>query len=107
MLRYIVSVVTMHYWRTPFPLGTWVVNLAGCLIIGLLTGFFDRSPGVGPEWKMLFITGFCGGFTTFSAFAVENLRLLQTGHTALAVLYMAGSVLTGLLAAWGGWLLAK
>ena len=60
-----------------FPLGTLVVNVAGCLIMGAVFGFSERFHWVTNEWRLFLATGFCGGFTTFSAFAYENLVLLQ------------------------------
>jgi CrcB protein len=107
MLRYLTSVITAHCFRTHFPLATLFVNLSGCLIIGLLTGLFERHQSINPEMKLLLMTGFCGGFTTFSAFSAENLRMLQTGHTALALCYMAVSLLAGLSAVWAGWMLTR
>ena len=81
----------------PWPWGTWLVNLAGCLLIGLLMGWAERR-GVAQWPRLLLVTGFCGGFTTFSAYSFETLALLRAGRPAAALLYAAGSVLLGLAA---------
>lgn len=105
--RYLVSVVTDRYFQTSFPWATFLVNVIGCLIIGILIGFFAKQQVGNPALKLLFVTGFCGGFTTFSAFALENIKLFQSGNTLLALLYIALSVLLGIFAVWGGMLLVK
>ena len=66
------------------PPGTVAANLIGAYIIGLAMGFFATTPAVAPEWRLLVITGFCGGLTTFSTFSAELVSLLQRGR-ALAV----------------------
>lgn len=84
-----------------FPWATFVVNCVGCLFIGLLAGGFARAPV--PEGARLFlITGILGGFTTFSAFGLESVNLLRNGELAVALLYIQGSVLVGVLAVWIG-----
>lgn len=67
------------------PPGTLAANLIGAYIIGLAVGFFSVSPAVSPEWRLLIITGFCGGLTTFSTFSAELVTLLQQGRALWAV----------------------
>ncbi len=105
--RYWVQQYAQRYFPVSFPLGTFVVNMVGCLLIGLLLGFFERTPGASASWRVFLTTGFCGGFTTFSTFAYESLTLARTGEVALLALYTAGSVGLGLLAAWAGFSLAR
>lgn len=105
--RYLTSVLTQKYIQSLFPWATFLVNVIGCLLIGFLIGFFTKQQVENTELKLLFITGFCGGFTTFSAFALENIKLFQGGNSLLALLYIALSVLLGILAVWGGMLLVK
>jgi CrcB protein len=95
----------LKHTQTLFPLATASVNILGCLLAGVLLGLFARHSQSCPELRFLFITGFCGGYTTFSAFAVENVSLLQSGHVWIALLYTVSSVVIGVLAVWGGLLL--
>ena len=107
IFRYLTSVFVGKYFQPLFPWATFAANILGCLIIGLLFGFFDRHQLTNPDLKYLFITGFCGGYTTFSAFAAENINLFQSGNTLTAFLYIAASVLVGLFAVWLGVTLTK
>ena len=84
-----------------FPFGTFVVNIVGSLLIGFLVGWVNRGVLV-PEMKLLLVTGFCGGFTTFSTFANESFVMLKVGDALLAALYVALSVFLGILAVWLG-----
>jgi len=107
ILRYLTSVLTSKYYSNAFPVATFVSNILGCLLIGLFIGYIDRSQNVNPDLRFLFITGFCGGYTTFSAFSMENLTLFQSGNYLTAIAYIGASVLTGLLAVWFGLFLFK
>ena len=104
--RYELQQFLQGRYARPWPIGTGAVNVAGCLVAGLLFGVLARNPANGPvDWRLLGITGFCGGFTTFSAFALENVSLLQEGKIGLALAYLGGSLGLGLLAvALGLWL---
>lgn len=81
-----------------FPWGTFAVNITGCFLIGLFWGLSFRSFESNEMWKLLLMTGLCGGFTTFSAFTLEGIGLIKEQRMTLFFLYIAGSVLTGLLA---------
>lgn len=105
--RYLTSVITEKYVQSSFPWATFLVNVFGCLLIGILIGFFTKQQIENSNLKLLFITGFCGGFTTFSAFALENIKLFQSGNSFLALLYIALSVLLGVLAVWTGMIIMK
>ena len=85
-----------------FPYPTFAVNVAGCLVIGLLAGLAERHEMFGPGTRLFLFTGLLGGFTTFSAFGLETLFLLRRGEPWIAAAYVAGSVLAGLLAVWVG-----
>ncbi|MBL7730454.1 MAG: fluoride efflux transporter CrcB [Chitinophagaceae bacterium] len=85
-----------------FPWGTFAVNAAGCLLIGIFWGISFKSFNENEHWKLFLMTGLCGGFTTFSAFTLEGIGLLKENKPGLFFLYVAASVLTGLLATWLG-----
>ena len=87
---------------TPLPLGTMVVNVAGCLFIGLLYGWFERADVLSPEWRLFLTVGFCGGFTTFSTFSLESLVLLEDGRPVLFGGYVLLSVTLCLAGVWLG-----
>ena len=105
--RYLAGLYFSRLMAFAFPFGTFFVNVAGCLLIGLLYGLSERYQWFNLPWRILLITGFCGGFTTFSSFAYENLRLLQSGQYMSFALYSTGSFVLGLLACFGGILLTK
>jgi fluoride exporter len=104
ILRYLLGSAVQTKMTSQFPAGTLTVNLLGCLLIGCLFGLAEKWE-LGAEWRLLLFTGVLGGFTTFSAFSVETHYLLKTGHSMLAVSYVAGSVLIGIaLTFFGAWL---
>jgi CrcB protein len=105
--RYLTSVVTHKYIQSAFPWATFLVNVIGSLLIGVLIGIFTKQQVENSELKLLFVTGFCGGFTTFSAFALENIKLFQSGNSLLALLYITLSVLLGIFAVWTGIIIMK
>lgn len=102
VFRFLISVLVGKYFQTVFPWATFLTNIIGCLLIGILIGLFEKENILTPDLRILLIVGFCGGFTTFSAFASENLSLFQTGHTFLAFLYMGLSVFLSLIFVWLG-----
>jgi CrcB protein len=95
--RYLASKGITAIFNYPFPLGTFLINVAGSLLIGYFMG--QSAKGTTSEASLLFLTtGFCGGFTTFSAFSMENINMLRNGQYGLAITYIVGSVVIGLLA---------
>ncbi len=89
-----------------FPYATFVVNLSGSFAIGVVLTLLAARVA-DPVWRLLLVTGFLGGYTTFSAFAFETVELLQDGRFGRAALYVLGSNLLGLLACWGGMAAAR
>lgn len=100
VLRYQLSVQTQKWWMVKtFPLGTFLANLLGCFLIGVLVSMLVKSDG---DLKLMLVTGFCGGFTTFSAFSAESVSLWQSGQYFIFALYLILSVTVGLAAVWLG-----
>lgn len=97
MLRYGLSLLMPRPAPGGFPVATLLVNLLGCLMIGLLAGLSERSGWISQTGWPLLAIGLCGGFTTFSALALEDMRLLQEGALATAVWYTIISVTGGIL----------
>lgn len=100
--RYLCQKFIHEWYSHPFPLGTFLVNITGCFLIGLIYSIAEKGNLLSPEGRLLLATGFCGGFTTFSAFALENVNLLKTGNIFYFGLYTAGSVILGIAATWLG-----
>lgn len=100
--RFLTSQIAAKYFQAAFPFATFASNILGSLLIGIFIGLSSRGELINDNYKLLFITGFCGGFTTFSAFASENLSLFQTGNHLTAVLYSAATIFTGLFSVWLG-----
>lgn len=107
ILRYLISVYSLSVYSGKFPFATFIVNVIGCLFIGLTYGFAERFEWMSPEMRLLIATGFCGGFTTFSAFAFENVRLLQNNEYGLFAGYVILSVVLCILATIAGIMLSR
>lgn len=99
-LRYATALLTSGLRLLTLPVGTLVVNLVGCVILGLLTGLAERHAVVPRHVMLLLTTGLCGAFTTFSTFSAETIKALEGGQTLAAILYVAVSVVVGLLLFW-------
>ena len=107
MLRFLVSVLTSRFVHGAFPLPTLVVNLSGCFLIGILAGIFAQPPYTDNNMRFLLITGFCGGYTTFSTFAQENLLLIENQQLPTAIVYTLLSVVLGIALVWLGMLASQ
>jgi len=105
--RYFVSMLNLSVSFFSIPVGTLVVNVTGSLVIGFLTGIASKSTLLTTEWRMFLMVGLCGGFTTFSTFANENLMLIHNGQVFSVILYTGLSVFLGFLAVYLGYLLTN
>jgi CrcB protein len=105
--RYLSQQYFQKYFPSSLPLGTLWVNLSGCFLIGVIYALAEKGNLLSPEWRLFLATGFCGGFTTFSAFAFENTSFLKEGDFFYAALYMGLSVIGGIVAAYLGTLFIR
>ena len=105
--RYLATIYIHRYLPASFPYGTFTVNIIGCFLIGLFYGLADKGSMLSNEWRMFLTIGFCGGFTTFSTFANDNLALMRDGAFVYLSIYTGLSVALGLLAAYLGSLLIR
>ena len=97
ILRYLISQFLQGKTASTFPIGTLLVNIVGCFLVGLIVGVIDRGT-LASEWRLFLITGLLGGFTTFSAFSMESVSLLREGQVGYALTYIGLSVCLGLFA---------
>lgn len=107
LARYGMGAGITNRMGTRFPYGTFVINMTACVIIGFSITFLSRRAGLNPAWRYLIPVGFVGAYSTFSTYEWETLSELRSGAFSLAALYAFGSLILGLLAVWGGILLAE
>jgi len=105
--RFLLSRFVQINWPYYFPWGTLLVNVSGCLLIGILFGLSERSVAISGDWKAFLAIGFCGGFTTFSTFSQESLTLFRDSAYLLFFSYIGLSVVLCLSATLLGMLLIK
>lgn len=105
MLRFMISNIIINNNPTSFPYHTIIINIAGCFLSGLISGYLIQK---NPDYlylKYLLIIGFLGGFTTFSAFGIECVTMLQNQQITQAILYIFSSVFGGIIFALAGWII--
>lgn len=105
--RYIVSTWITDRTTAAFPVGTFTVNLAGSLLIGIILTLLTERLVVDPLWRLLIVVGFLGGFTTFSSYTFEAIALIEQSDWRRAIFYVVGSNLLGLIACYGGVVIAR
>ena len=105
--RYGVGLWAQRQLGSHFAFGTLIVNVLGCLLLGLVLEMESQTEWVGTSWRLFLAIGFMGAFTTFSTFGFETLKFMQAGNHQLAMLNVAANLILGLLAVWLGWMLAR
>jgi CrcB protein len=107
-LRFVTTVYVQRLFPdSPFPYGTATVNIIGCLLIGYLGAIVMTREVIDPALRLFVLVGILGGFTTFSAFAFENLLFVQDSRIFLVLLNVVVQVVAGFIAAWAGFQLAR
>lgn len=108
MMRFGLGRWVESWQQQVFPYGTFMVNLLACVISGFVIGLADQKQILSPAARQFLTVGFCGGFSTFSAFSAETLQLFQNGQVLLAVMYAVLSIVLGVGAIFAGmWLLGR
>ncbi len=105
--RYLTQFYIQKFFPSSIPYGTLTANVLGCFLIGIIYALAEKGNYLSPEIRILLTAGFCGGYTTFSSFAAENVKLLQEASFFYAGLYILMSLVLGLLAVYFGILLVR
>ena len=105
--RYIVTTIVQSRATTTFPVGTWLINVSGSILLGFLMRYGLERSTASPEIRLLLTTGFCGGYTTFSTFSYETARLIEDGDWRQSALYIVASVTVALAGTFAGFALAR
>lgn len=106
-LRFVIGNWAADQFGADFPYGTLLVNVTGSFAIGIILSFIGERVGISPLWRLFFVTGFLGGYTTFSSYAWETLSLAQDGDWLPAAAYVLGSNGVGFIGVWLGAMLAR
>ena len=103
VIRFLIQQQLNPAKTNEFPLGTFIVNVLGCLLFGLLWGWSEKATQLNHELKFFLFTGICGGFTTFSAFSQDSIFLLRSGENLTLLFYVVATVITSLLLTYLGY----
>ena len=106
-LRHLVNVVCPRFLGANFPYHTFIINITGSTIMGLIAGYFAFKGDASQSWRLFVMTGILGGYTTFSAFSLDSALLYERGETGLALLYVVGSVVLSILGLFAGLTLVR
>lgn len=105
--RFLMVTLAVQLLPSTFPVGTFLVNLIGSFVMGLAVGVAERNMWLDSNWRIFITAGFCGGFTTFSAFAFENVELILDKNYATFAIYSLTTFTICLLAALGGLMISR
>ena len=106
-LRHLVNVVCARLLGTAFPWSTFIINISGSTVMGLIAGYLAFKGEASQPWRLFIMTGILGGYTTFSAFSLDTALLYQRGEIGLAALYVLGSVVLSIAGLFAGLALVR
>ena len=106
-LRHVVNIVCPRLFGTNFPYHTFIINITGSAIMGLIAGYLAFKGDAAQSWRLFLMTGILGGYTTFSAFSLDAAVLYERGAIGLALLYVLGSVVLSILGLFAGLALVR
>ncbi len=107
VLRYFVTVTSGRAWGTDFPWGTFIINITGSTVMGLIAGYLAFRGEASQPWRLFLMTGILGGYTTFSAFSLDAALLYERGEVGLALAYVLGSVVLSIAGLFAGLALVR
>jgi fluoride exporter len=105
--RFLLTAVVLRVSGSLFPLGTFAVNLVGCIVFGVIAGAAEHRLPLAPGTRLFLLVGLLGGFTTFSSYAFESVALVRDGQFLAASVNIVGQVVVGLAGLWAGYVLAS
>jgi CrcB protein len=106
-LRHTVNVVCPRLFGTAFPYHTFIINITGSIVMGLIAGYLAFKGDAAQSWRLFLMTGILGGYTTFSAFSLDAAALYERGEIGLSLLYVLGSVVLSILGLFAGLALVR
>jgi fluoride exporter len=106
-LRHTINVVCARYLGTAFPYHTFIINITGSIVMGLIAGYLAFKGEASQPWRLLLMTGILGGYTTFSAFSLDAATLYERGEIWLALFYVLGSVVLSIAGLFAGLALVR
>ena len=106
-LRHLINVVSIRSLGTAFPFHTFIINVTGSTVMGLIAGYLAFKGEAAQSWRLFLMTGILGGYTTFSAFSLDAALLYERGEIALALFYVLGSVVLSLVGLFAGLALVR
>jgi CrcB protein len=106
-LRYVINMTCARCMGTAFPWGTFIINVTGSTVMGLIAGYLAFKGEASQPWRLFLMTGILGGYTTFSAFSLDTALLYERGELGLALAYVLGSVVLSIAGLFAGLALVR
>jgi fluoride exporter len=106
-LRHTINVACTRFLGTAFPFHTFIINISGSIVMGLIAGYLAFKGDASQPWRLFLMTGILGGYTTFSAFSLDTALLYERGAIGLAIFYVLGSVVLSILGLFAGLALVR